>query len=480
MRAIACLFLAHLVLSGQVCRFSVAGVNRNRRVTGDIAAECPDPLHTAPFGNWGATSNFGPKRNGHQFQGWCHDTRICDNAGNCRKVCRDGWYEWNTCTTDSLFRAPNCTLYNSAECTEQVSTMDVNVLGTQNFDVPVACPSTSNGSSFDRGGCAEVPDYTRTDNFISLYELDPITGDELIQSLYFPAIQVPLKCTPWGCPPTGSEWANPIGWDSPSTPAKVFAEMAIVVNSGTFVDSAGACRIPALNLRAVSSASFLPGTLADGSIATAFAGNLVMGEFTATTLSLPTTLGGLQVRVTDAAGSTRNAGLLYAGPAQLNFVLPGGMSEGRATINVVAGNAVRATGVVDIARVQPALFSADATGLGQAAAVGIQIGPNNEQVPVDLYQCTESGCEAKPLQAREQNVLVLFGTGIRNRRTPGDVRVTVGGVPVDVLYAGPQPTYIGLDQVNVLLPKDFPVTGVATVRLTVEGRIANAVTVLLQ
>ncbi len=468
------------MLSGQVCRFSIAGVNRNRRVIGEIAAECPDPLHTAPFGNWGATSNFGPKRNGRQFDGWCHDTRICDNSGNCRNVCRDGWYEWNTCTTHSLFRAPNCTLYNSAECTEQVSTTDVNVLGTQTFDVPVACPSTSTGSSFDRGGCADVPDYTRTDNFMSLYELDPLTGDELIQSLYFPAISVPLRCTPWGCPPTGSEWVNPIRWDSPATPAKVFAEMAIAVNSGTFVDSAGACRIPALNLRAVSSASFLPGTLADGSIATAFAGNLVMGEFTAATLSLPATLGGLQVRVIDAAGVTRNAGLLYAGPAQLNFVLPGGMSEGRATINVAAGNSVRATGVVDIARVQPALFSADATGLGPAAALGIRIGPNNEQTPVDLYQCTAAGCEAKPLQVRERNVLVLFGTGIRNRRAQDEVKVTVGGVPVDVLYAGAQPTYAGLDQVNVLLPEDFPVTGITTVRVTVEGRIANTVTVLLQ
>ena len=135
---------------------------------------------------------------------------------------------------------------------------------------------------------------------------------------------------------------------------------------------------------------------------------------------------------------------------------------------------------VDIARVQPALFSADATGLGQAAAIAIQIGPNNEQIPVELYRCTAAGCEPKPLQAREQNVLVLFGTGIRNRNALSDVKVTVGGIPVDVLYAGPQPTYAGLDQVNVLLPRDIPVTGIATVRLTVEERLANTVTVLLQ
>ena len=68
----------------QVCRLSVAGLNRDRKVSGEIATECPAPVHSAPFGNWGVTSNYGQKRDSHQFQGWCHDSRICDNNGDCK------------------------------------------------------------------------------------------------------------------------------------------------------------------------------------------------------------------------------------------------------------------------------------------------------------------------------------------------------------------------------------------------------------
>ncbi|MEJ7608587.1 MAG: hypothetical protein WKF37_20530 [Bryobacteraceae bacterium] len=106
------LMLLAVQLDGQVCRISTSGLNRSRQVTGQIHAECPITIHTVPFGNWGVTSNFGQKQNGHQFQDWCHDTPICDNNGNCRTECVDGWYEWNSCTDVSQFQAPNCTLYN--------------------------------------------------------------------------------------------------------------------------------------------------------------------------------------------------------------------------------------------------------------------------------------------------------------------------------------------------------------------------------
>src|SRR5215203_1389208 len=95
-------------ISAQVCRISTSGLNRNRQVIGPVHTECPPSLHSFPFGNWGGTSNFGQKQDGTQFQGWCHDTRICDNQGNCRTECRDGWYEWNSCTDIDAYRPPNC------------------------------------------------------------------------------------------------------------------------------------------------------------------------------------------------------------------------------------------------------------------------------------------------------------------------------------------------------------------------------------
>ena len=129
------------LLPAQVCRITATALNQERRVIGGVNTECPTLLlHSAPFGNWGVTSNFGAALDGHQFDGWCHNTRICDNNGNCRTDCGDGWYEWNSCTDHSQFKAPNCTLYNAADCTQQVTSTGVNTHGSRTLDVPVSCP----------------------------------------------------------------------------------------------------------------------------------------------------------------------------------------------------------------------------------------------------------------------------------------------------------------------------------------------------
>jgi hypothetical protein len=206
-----CIFWIAGTASGQICRLSVAGLNQSRRVTGPVHAECPeDPVHTAPFGNWGASSNFGIKGNSHQFDGWCHDTPVCDNSGRCWTDCQDGWYEWNSCTDHSQYSPPNCTLYNAANCTEQISATQVNVHGTKYVDVPVQCPSDSNGDgALDRGGCRDVANYSSGANYLSLYELDPVCCDRLIQTMYFPAASVALNCDALGCAPASSPWMQP-------------------------------------------------------------------------------------------------------------------------------------------------------------------------------------------------------------------------------------------------------------------------------
>ena len=79
-------------------------------------------------------------------------------------------YEWNSCTDHSLYRAPNCSLYNSANCTEQVSTTGVNVYGTKTVDIPVRCPIDTNSDGVpDQGGCKDVQVYASGTNFMSLY-----------------------------------------------------------------------------------------------------------------------------------------------------------------------------------------------------------------------------------------------------------------------------------------------------------------------
>src|SRR5262249_32244550 len=153
-------------------------------------------------------------------------------------------------------------------------------------------------------------------------------GDELVQSVYYPGLLVPLKCNAWGCPAAGSDWAEPVSWDSPKSPAKVFAEMAMIVNSGTFVDSGNSCRVPVLAARAASSATLDESVVASDSLVTLFTGDVTASTESASGTTLPPTLGGIQVRVTDSANTSRMAQLLYVSPRQVNLVMPAGLREG--------------------------------------------------------------------------------------------------------------------------------------------------------
>lgn len=52
----------------------------------------------------------------------------------------------------------------------------------------------------------------------------------------------------------------------------------------------------------------------------------------------------------------------------------------------------------------------------------------------------------------DQLFLALFGTGIRGVSSLAKVTATVDGQTAEVLFAGPQGGFVGLDQVNVKLP----------------------------
>jgi uncharacterized protein (TIGR03437 family) len=76
--------------------------------------------------------------------------------------------------------------------------------------------------------------------------------------------------------------------------------------------------------------------------------------------------------------------------------------------------------------------------------------------------------------------LSLFGTGIRNRTSLGNVGVTINGIAVPAQYAGPQSQFPGLDQVNVGLPLNLRGSGETDLILTVDGQPANTVRVNIQ
>lgn len=79
----------------------------------------------------------------------------------------------------------------------------------------------------------------------------------------------------------------------------------------------------------------------------------------------------------------------------------------------------------------------------------------------------------------DQVILLLFGSGIRYRSGLAGVKAVIGGENAEVLYAGLQPESVGLDQINVRLPRSLIGRGEVNVVLTVDGRVANTVTVMI-
>jgi uncharacterized protein (TIGR03437 family) len=89
---------------------------------------------------------------------------------------------------------------------------------------------------------------------------------------------------------------------------------------------------------------------------------------------------------------------------------------------------------------------------------------------------------ATPIQlnANATVYLILYGTGIRNRSSLANVTANIGGTNVPVFYAGPQPSFAGLDQVNLSLPLSLSGSGEVNIVFTVDGQTANVVTINIQ
>jgi uncharacterized protein (TIGR03437 family) len=220
-----------------------------------------------------------------------------------------------------------------------------------------------------------------------------------------------------------------------------------------------------------------------GSLASIYGSGLASSTAQAMSLPLSTTLGGVTVSVTDSMGAMRNAPLLYVSPGQVNFQVPDGSAAGVATVSVANGSATQIFQAA-IQSVGPSLFSMNGAGTGVAAATAISVPASNPgiQTPVTVFQCSASGCVATPIALNSSATvyLSLYCTGIRNRTSLQNVTVAINGIKMSVLYAGPAPNFVGLDQINVSLPAALQGAGLTNVTVTVDGQTSNAVTINVQ
>lgn len=244
----------------------------------------------------------------------------------------------------------------------------------------------------------------------------------------------------------------------------------------------------------VSAASFqsvatpflgIPPPLAGESIAAAFGSNLAATTGAAAGLPLPTTLAGTTVIIKDQAGIERLAPLFFVSPAQINYQVPPGTPAGNATVIVTNSDHRFSFAGVAIVAVQPGVFAANAIGQGVAAATWLRIKADGAQSfePVARLDPASNRFVAAPVDLgpeTDQVFLALFGTGWRGRSSEAAAHVQVGDVDAPVTYAGEQGDLIGLDQLNVRLPRSLAGRGEVDVVVTVDGKTANTVRISIK
>ncbi len=237
-----------------------------------------------------------------------------------------------------------------------------------------------------------------------------------------------------------------------------------------------AAAVPSNAASVVSAANPAAKSVAPGSLAIAYGADLAQGTPGATSLPLPNTFGGTAVSLVDAAGKLWQAPLIYVSATQVNFLVPSGVAAGAAQFTISSGDGTKTLATVQIAPVAPGLFALNTANLAAASAVRLAADGTQQAVPV--YSVNSAGTVvASPIDlgtVTDQVYVTLFGTGLQAAGTAG-VKVTVGTTSVPVQFAGPQGSFAGLDQVNVILPHSLAGSGDVTLQLTASGLPANPV-----
>lgn len=242
----------------------------------------------------------------------------------------------------------------------------------------------------------------------------------------------------------------------------------VIVGSGECVGSA------------VNGANYFPVIAPDG-LASVFGNALAAAPQYPSSLQLPATLAGTTVTVTDSAGHSATAPLAFISPGQINCVIPPGLTPGMGTLQVTS-SATSDQMPVEIAKIAPAIFSADSSGYGLAAAQIVRTKPDGKQ-DVESTVTLDSKGNIVPVPVTfytDKLVLVLYATGVRHNSGLSNVRVFFNGQAKIPFYAGAQNQFEGLDQINVNLPPVLAGQGPVDVYVTVGGQPSNDVSVVFK
>jgi uncharacterized protein (TIGR03437 family) len=235
----------------------------------------------------------------------------------------------------------------------------------------------------------------------------------------------------------------------------------------------------------ISGVTFDPNQLPSAAgIGSMFGVNLAPSTVFASTIPLPTTLGGVSININGIL-----APLFFVSQGQINFQFPWelvGLTQLTATIN--NNGVVSPAQTINLQVYAPGVFTLNQQGTGQAA---VQIANTSTFVaPVGSIP----GQVSRPVQRGEYISIFCGGLGpVSNPPADGDLAgasplsntiaaptVTIGGVPATVSFSGLAPGFAGLYQVNVQIPSNAPSGNSVSLAMSIGGSNSNQTTIAVQ
>jgi uncharacterized protein (TIGR03437 family) len=239
----------------------------------------------------------------------------------------------------------------------------------------------------------------------------------------------------------------------------------------------------------VNSASYASGSIAPGTIVTIFGTNLGTQNLTNGTFAngqMSTTVGGIQITFDGTP-----APILYTRSTQAAVVVPFEVAgktqvDVRAAISfgqggppggqIPGGGQVPGSMQMTVAAASPGIYTASATGTGQAAVINESGAANSASAPalrgstVSIYL---TGAGALMPAARSGTL------GTADHRIAAPVTISIGGQEARVTYAGAAPSALqGLYQINAVVPSNVD-AGSVPLQVSIGGISSQAGVMML-
>jgi uncharacterized protein (TIGR03437 family) len=221
----------------------------------------------------------------------------------------------------------------------------------------------------------------------------------------------------------------------------------------------------------VSNGASYTQAIAPGGILSIFGTQLAPATASAQGVPLPTMLAGTTVTLNGVSAS-----LYFASPGQLNIQIPYEVSDG--PLLAVDNNGETDYYIVTLAAEAPAIFTTNSQGAGQGAVLDNAtyrlVDASHPATPGSTYiqiYCTGLG----PVADRPADGAASPSSPLAKTSVP--VQVTIGGVQENAIFSGLAPGFVGLYQVNALVPAGVTAGSAVPVVISMGGIASNSVTI---